>query len=239
MMKIAIAAVLLCILGSCLINDLDDSETVIQLKKEAAGTEIRISVEKGEEWAHIQGIGPFRVWVYPQMVLWAEDSDGNYIETLYISDADGKYNRHAGKQKMGAEFFRQCFPVWASAFTGSGGSLPSKEAPFPDSLTSATAQSSFRLDTRLESFDGPMRLYGEINKSGDNNGTYHEGNNDWAGQPSIIYSVEIPSAPAPGVFPMRPVGHGGLIADAPRIYGDLSGIDSALEIVAGIEVSFP
>ena len=238
-MKIRMCAVLLCILAGCLINDLDDSETVIRLKEEFAGTEIGITVEKGKEWAHTHGLGPFRVWVYPQMVFWAEDGDGNFLETLYISDADGKYNRHAAKEEMGPEFFRQCFPVWAAAFTGSGGTLPSNQSPFPDSLTSATPQSSFRLYTKLGASHGPIRLYGEINKSGDYNEIYHKDNSDWVGQPSIIYTVEIPAVPEPGVFSMQPVGHGGLIADAPRIYGDLSGIDSALEIVAGIEVSFP
>jgi hypothetical protein len=100
--------------------------------------------------------------------------------------------------------------------------------------------SSFTVKTSVDPRPQGFTVLVEINKSGDVNEIYTEKDNGWAGQPSVIYRAQIdPEAGDRAVHRLSIAGHGGRLADAPAIHPDLSGLDTALEQVSEITVSFP
>lgn len=179
--------------------------------------------------------GPFIFNVLPQFAIWTEDDAGRLVETLYVTGADFRGMRHAEKNEKQAEFFAQILPFWSARVTSSGAPLPSKANPYPDAITSATPTGPTTLVTALTGSVGAaaaVTVYLEINKSGDSNSTFRA-DNDPAGQPSLIYAGHLGA----GATRLELIGHGGRLPDEPAVYTDLSGFDTALELVASIVVT--
>ncbi len=225
-------------LGGCVMNRISDTPQTITLNRTVKGAPIRVDIVPGKEWSRRMQAGPFIFNVLPQIVIWAEDDQGRLLDTLYITGADGKGSRHAGKKSKGAAFYAECFPVWASRLQAAGGVLPGPGNPYPDTVTSATPSAGFAVLTRLPFSGRPFTLCLEINKSGDTNDTFTKENNDWAGQPSLIYRAVITEAGSGGTYTMEPIGHGGRIGETPAVHPDLSGFDTALEQVREIKIRF-
>ena len=251
-------------------NKMDHTHKTIVLEQKSNGMPIQVTIIKDTAFSARMRLGPVIFNVLPQIVIWTEDSLGQLMETVYITGADFKKMRHAGKNKKGALFFSECFPVWASRVKAAGKELPSKEKPYTDAVTSATPQSSFTVQTRLRQavktqaevkelypnfnwdkymsnigldYTGDINVrqpnfFAEINKSGDLNAVYNKENNDWVGQPSIVYSVKVPEIQPGLVCSLHSVGHGGKIQDPPAIYSDLSDFDTALKQVRAIAITF-
>ncbi len=225
-------------LSGCVMNRLSDKPQTITLNRTLQGAPVRLEVEPGNEWSRRMRAGPFIFNVLPQIAIWAEDGQGRLLETVYVTGAGRKGFRHAGKKQKGALFYEECFPVWASRLKAAGGTLPGPDNPYPDTVTSATPTNAFTLLTSLPLPAASFSLYLEINKSGDTNRTYTQENNDWAGQPSLIYRAVIDQPRRGGSHTMELIGHGGRIGEAPAVHPDLSGFDTALEQVRRISVRF-
>jgi hypothetical protein len=225
-------------LGGCVMNRVSDAPQTITLNRTVQGTPVRLDIEPGRAWSRRMQAGPFIFNVLPQIVIWAEDEQGRLLDTVYITGADGKGIRHVGKKGKGAAFYSECFPVWASRLQAAGGALPGPDNPYPDTVTSATPTAAFTVLTRLPFAGRSFALYLEINQSDDRNDTYSKENNDWAGQPSLIYRVVIQEPESGGTYAMEPIGHGGRIGETPAVHPDLSGLDTALEQVREIKISF-
>jgi len=223
--------------SGCVMNKLDDSPKTIVVRENSEGMSISLDVDTGEEWASRMQAGPFIFNILPQMAIWIADEQGRYLETLWVTGADFKKMKHAQKNGSGPAFFADCLPVWASRLQAAGKSLPSKENPYPDTVTSATPMGDFTLETKTTS-GVPMILYAEVNKSGDTSSFYTEDANDWVGQPSLIYMVEIRETGKVGALRMELSGHGGLLEQEPGIYFDLSGFETAVRQIDKITVSF-
>lgn len=235
LLGLVLAVAVLC---GCVMNRLSEKPQTITLRRKVQGTSIRLDVVPGEEWSRRMQAGPFIFNVLPQIVIWAENDQGRLIDTLYITGADGKGFRHAGKKQKGAAFYRECFPVWASRLESAGGVLPGKDNPYPDTITSATPSGRFTLLSRLPFPEQSFTLFLEINQSDDTNDTYTKQNNGWAGQPSLIYRVAIEAPGSAVKYTMKPIGHGGRLGDVPAVYADLSGFDTALRQVRETTISF-
>ena len=225
------------ILNGCMMNKLHPEKTILNLHIPSRGKAVRIDILKGEEASALMKAGPFRFNILPQIVIWAEDETGHLLQTLYITGADYKKMRHAGKSKEGKQFYRECFPLWAFRLEAAGGTLPSKDNPYPDTVTSATPHGDFSLLTGWETDLNPTRLFLEINQSADENAFFSEEKNDWAGQPALVYSCEIPVSGH--TVTMELAGHSGLMGSKPALYPDLTGFDTALYQIREIKVSFP
>jgi hypothetical protein len=238
MIKVVITiCIVLIMFTGCVVNELDDSHQTIILSKEIQGREVTIEVIKGENYSELMGIGPVKFNVIPQTVVWVETMEGEYIETLYITGAHGVKFNHGKKGELGENFYVKCLPVWASRVKAKGANLPSKENPYTTAVTSATPMSSFTAKTTLKETIYPFKILLEINKSGDDNNTYNKNNNDWAGQPSLIYSAVISDNTYNQTFYLQLIGHGGMLKDQTDIYDDLSGFDSALTQLQQIRVT--
>ncbi len=221
----------------CTVNKLDDSHQTINLDKTAEGNAIVIEVTKGENYVEEMGVGPVKFNVIPQTAIWAETLTGEFIETLYITGAHGVGFHHGKKGELGETFYKKCLPVWAAKVISSGAKLPSNENKYTRAVTSATPMSDFTVRTFMENREFPIKILLEINKSGDDNVTYNKGNNDWAGQPSLIYAKTITGSTEKQTFYLELIGHGGMLKDKPSIYSDLSGFDSALTQINKIKIT--
>ncbi|MBI9109287.1 MAG: hypothetical protein JEZ04_21250 [Spirochaetales bacterium] len=230
-----IAAVLL--FSGCVMNKLDNTPQAIVLRAVSGGTGLEIDVSAGEQWASRMQAGPFIFNVLPQMAIWLEDGNGEYVETLYVTGADFKKLRHAAKNGDGAGFFSECLPYWASRVESAGEALPSKENPYPDTITSATPMGDFTLDTMTAS-EAPIVIFAELNKSGDENAFFTKEANGWAGQPSLIYRADIRKLQAGDTVKLKLEGQGGMLGVKAGIFSDLNGFDTALKQVREITVSF-
>jgi hypothetical protein len=198
---------------------------------------VTISIERGPHWTHVAPAGPVRFNVLPQIVLWVEGSDGTLVDTLYVTGALGGRMTHAGKKRKGTLFWQECCPAWSKRVLDAGRPLPSYEAPYPDSVTSATPHSSFVVRTKLPAGCESFTVYAEVNKSGDYNDVFTKERTDWIGQPSIVYSAAVASAKPGTACLLKPVGFGDASA-VQQINSDLAGIDTALDIVREIKIEF-
>ena len=224
--------ILTAVLAGCVMNRVSTDPQTIVLR-EVAGSALRVEIEPGAHWISRMQAGPFIFNVLSQFAIWTEDDAGNLVETLYVTGADFSRARHAKKRELQAEFFSQSLPVWSALTEANGSSLPSKTNPYPDSITSATPTGHATLVTSQTAAVEAMMIYLEINKSGDANETFSEADNDWAGQPSLVYAARLGA----GSTRLELAGHGGRLGDEPAVYADLSGFDTALEQVASIVVT--
>lgn len=223
----------------CEMNTIEKGEKTILLREEMKGTRLTISVTKGDAFSDRMQAGPFIFNVIPQIVIWTEDAEGTPIETLYITGAEYAKMRHAGKEKMGEAFYRECFPIWASRMDAKKKALPSKERPYTDAVTSATPTSDFSVNTVL-SGDTTAVIMCEVNKSSDYNATYTQETSGWVGQPSVLYSAKITNTAKGATYTMRFIGHSGTVSNvsSPTLSPDRKGITTADAQLRAIHVTF-
>ncbi len=221
--------------SGCVMNKLDTSYTVIQLD-DSAERLLTIDTDTGDEWSSQMHIGPFIFNVLPQMAVWLENAEGELVQTLYVTGADFTEVNHSAKNEDGEAFYSECLPFWSFKLKNSGSRLPCREYPYPDTLTSATPMADFSLETSTDELPSATRVFAELNKSDDVNAVYTEDNNDWAGQPSIIYSADISCIEKGQSVSLSLVGHGGSLDENPGLYTDLTGIDSAAEMIEAIKI---
>lgn len=235
---IGLLFIFLTLITSCAINRIRDKKTVITLDKGRTGNPVTISLERGPDWSHQFRPGPFVIHIYPQMVFWLENESGEFLETLYVSGANGDYKNNSTKRRLDSEFFRLSFPVWAASLKQAGKELPSYKKPYTDSVTSATPQSSFDLKMNLGELPDSFKILFEINKSNDFNAVYTQDNSSWVGQPSVVYAVEIDKIKPDSTYYFEPAGHGSKLSETPEFVAGFEGIDTALELVEKIRVVF-
>lgn len=228
----------LILITSCAINRIRDEKTVIMLDKGRTGNPVTLTLERGPNWTHEYRPGPFVIHIYPQGVFWLESGTGEFMETLYISGADGDYGNNSTKRKLDSEFFRRCFPVWAGRMAEVNQPLPTKERPYTDAVTTATPQSGFDLKMNLGEIPDKVKILFEINKSNDFNIVYTKDNSGWVGQPSVVYAVEIDEIKPDSIYYFEAVGHGSRLSEKHEFVEGFEGMDSALELVEGITVKF-
>jgi hypothetical protein len=141
-----------------------------------------------------------------QIVIWIEDGDGNYIETIFITDfigRDGGGNRTDNPDiDYGTGNRWSAFPIWAhkrnviDTTYGLDNLYPPSEsqASYPDDLdavSGATPTSGIQTKTlELSELEyGEYKCWIEVNKSFDNN-DYHD-YSYYRGQPSLVWNVTV------------------------------------------------
>lgn len=205
------------------------------------GIEIEISFVAGRAHNH------------PTFAIWLEDVNGNLLQTVFVTrsvatgyfsygDAgSGKWMRQPGRSIRPA-----ALPVWLHKREGAEEDeiMPTPEKPVADAYSGATPKSSFNLNVKSKSFiPDQFRVFVEINQPWDWNKAWYNNrfpdNFDYrsSAQPSLIYAVDINRRnPMPEYF-LNPVGHGHPAGDDGRIYTDISGHTTALDIFKQIKVT--
>lgn len=214
------------------------SET-LRTNQDAGGTPLSLVFTKGEHHN------------YPLMVVWTEDTDGKFIETLYVAQSIGTgIYQHGqadkGKWKPGPIRRPAALPYWGhkrGIKASDGLYIPDPDSQMPDAITGATPQDNFILETKTaKEMDKPFKVLLEINQSWDwneywtNNKYPDDENYKTSSQPSVVYSATIDPSKAGRKIELKPVGHGHYAGANGELNEDLSTLTTALEIAEKITV---
>lgn len=207
--------------------------------------DMEIRIESGENWLHdyplFLGLSKKNP---PQFAIWAEDTDGNYLTTIY---ATYKIATEGWKSNKGNRR-KEALPYWCysrGVVYDDGLMLPTKEKPLEDGITGATPKSDKTVQLRLSGHSGPVVIKAEFNHSLDFNDVYpkdaqngdscYSGGKEGSGQPAVIYSVTV--YPDTEYAELELIGHSSPDGSNGKVYRDISGLTSALGIVKRITVT--
>ncbi|MCF2949390.1 hypothetical protein L0668_14820 [Paraglaciecola aquimarina] len=178
----------------------------------------------------------------PQMAVWMETIEGQYIDTLYVT---GKISSSGfGETDTGPTRRPEALPYWSHSRgiqEDDGYFAPVANNADLDGVTSATPKNDSLIALTAPQM-GKYRLMLEINRSYDFNDYYSKdrfpedpiySGDGSSGQPSLIYSVTIDSA-SPGKYLLELIGHGHHSGQNGDLYSDLSNISSAKDILSFI-----
>jgi hypothetical protein len=200
-----------------------------------------IDFEKGENHNH------------PLMAIWAEDVNGKYIETFFVSQSIGKgvFDKvigGGGKWLPGPVRRPAALPYWAhkrGVKESDGLYIPTPQTPMPDAIAGATPRKNFRLVATpvTPNFPRIFHLLLEINQSWDWNSYWtnskfpDEPEYKTSSQPSVVYSAFINLDDATVTYNLNPIGHGHYAGKTGELFTDLSTLTTALEIAKRITVT--
>lgn len=204
-----------------------------------SGTLIELDFQKGKSHNH------------PLFAIWLADSNGKYIQTLYVSKSIGKgefehVNRGLGKWEAGKIQRPATLPYWAhqrNILNEFGNYIPSSEKPLIDAYTGATPGSSFTMTLSPDApLDGVYYIYLELNQSWDWNEFWT--NNKYPGdkeyktssQPALVYCASINSKEPGKKVNLVPIGHSHYSGADGSLNSDLSSLTTALKIADKISV---
>jgi hypothetical protein len=203
------------------------------------GTTLVFTFEKGKEYNH------------PLFAVWLADENGNYIQTLYVSESIGKgvfsrISRQSGQWMPGEIQRPAALPYWVhqrNVKNEFGGLLPTSKNPVPDAYTGATPKNSFILQVKtVKPLDGKYKVMFEINQSWDWNEFWHNDkypqNPEYktSSQPALVYSADIDTKITTIEYLMKPVGHSHYAGDDGSLNTNLSTLTTALRIAKRISV---
>jgi hypothetical protein len=190
---------------------------------------------------------------HPSFVLWAENTDGKFIQTLFISRAVGTsvYDHgdpSSGNWKPGEIRRPATLPYWAhrrNIKASDGLFVPSLENPVPDAYTGATPAGDFGIYTRFDA--QPPRQFSilfEINQTWDwneywTNNKYPD-NEEYktSCQPALVYMVEVDLDNPKPQYELKPIGHSHYAGETGELFKDLSTITTALDIIEHLTIKF-
>lgn len=219
--------------------------STIYTKLTQTGQKLSIDIKAGEHYsgpgAVIMGVTTTAV---PQMAMWVESFEGEYLETLYVTKKASN-SSYIGSIFGGEEVRRpEALPHWSHSrgvVSEDGLLMPSSAQPLADALTGATPLTSFDLRTVTSTKLERIVVKLEINRSFDFNDFYHEkaypddpiysGSGNSA-QPSLVYSVAIDLSSKQPYYFLSLVGRGHHSGRDGDIHTDLSGISTAKQMIA-------
>lgn len=217
----------------------NDAYIKFETNVNGSGNEFEIDFQKGPEF------------YYPLFAIWIEDIDGNYIQTLYVSQsiAKGIFNYGKVKDKNWVKDSKRrpaALPYWGhkrGIKADDGLFIPTPEKPIADAYTGATPQNSFVLITKSdENLPNKFSILLEINQSWDwnsywtNNKFPDDEDYKTSSQPALVYKADIDLESAKESYNLQLIGHSHYSGKDGNLYNDLNTITTAKEIVEKISV---
>ncbi len=198
---------------------------------------------------------------YPQMAIWLENTAGQLIETLFVTEATAKGQFSAGRTKENFKQFDRtattvgklarvdALPYWShkrGILESDGFYSPSPSSPLPDAITGATPSGNFILNASTENEQDKFKILFEVNVAFDDNeyfseydfpdDTIYHSSTGQLGQPSLIFEALVNTNQSNKYFLLNPIGHGHHSAQNGILYQDLSKLTTALGIVERVLV---
>ena len=222
-------------------REIENELMTINTTPESPVREIKIEFIKGETFNH------------PSFAIWTEDLEGDYIETLYVTEyvAKGKFGYGEiepgrWKNEPGEARRPATLPYWAhkrNIKAPDGLYIPSPETPVPDAVTTATPKVDFILKTATSySRNAKFRVLMEINQAWDSNSYWtnsqYPDNNDYFGslQPALVYAVTVDPVNPEDEYHLNPIGHSHPTGASGKLFTDLTTLTTAKEIAHKIIV---
>jgi hypothetical protein len=205
----------------------------------APGTDLSIQFTRGSEFN------------YPLMAIWVEDEQGNFIQTLYVSESIGKGifehgDASTGKWMPGPVMRPAALPYWShrrGIINSSGFYLPDTEHPIPDAYTGPTPPGNFVLNTKIENQNlRKFKVFLEINQTWDwneywtNNKYPDDKEYKTSCQPALVYMTSVDLDSGVKSYEMTVIGHSHYSGKTGELFADISTMTTALNIVKTIRV---
>lgn len=188
---------------------------------------------------------------HPSFVLWAEDMDGTFLQTLFISQAIGTGvfehgDPSSGKWAPGEIRRPASLPYWShrrGIKAPDGLYVPSSENPIADAYTGATPPGDFSIHVRFDRQPPRrVRIFFEINQTWDWNEYWT--NNKYPGdeeyktscQPALVYSCEMDLDNPQPEYALKTIGHSHYAGKNGDLYPDLGTLSTALEIISSLSI---
>lgn len=202
---------------------------------------LQISFQKGESFNH------------PTFSIWVEDMDGNYIESLFVTQyvATGIFgNADGGKgnwsSEAGESIRPAALPYWSrkrNVISRDSVYTPTPENPVTDAVTGATPTNSFEMTVPITFHSQTkFKVLFEINQSWDWNEYWtnnkYPNNSDYktSSQPSLVYEAELDWKNPEVLTNMTAIGHGHYSGKDGSLTTDLSTLTTALSIAKQIQI---
>lgn len=241
MKALAIILITILVTGCTSNRNLSSEKEILATHPEQINTWLEIEMVAGKNHNH------------PSFAIWIEDLEGNYIETLYVTQfvAKGKFaygEIRPGKWKNEPEEIRRpaSLPYWSykrNIKAADGLYIPSSETAVPDALTGATPKGNFTLKTGSKvSSDQKFRVLFEINQPWDSNDFWtnnkftDDANYKISLQPALVYAVTIDPKSSAKEYFLNPIGHSHPSGKTGELFTDLTTLTTAKEIAEKISV---
>lgn len=191
-----------------------------------SGARFALELEPGPHYAKEARVLWYTYTVWPQVAVWLETPEGEYVDTLYVTEV-AVTGRYRAAPKNGRP---EALPVWFH--------LDKEPVDAVSSATTvgATVRYGNDLAARLPAGRYVVKL--EANRSYDWNGTYTKKNAGVNGQPSLIYAAAIEIGAEAKEAQFQPVGRGSVDGQDGKIRAGLEGIDTALGLFSSLKISY-
>lgn len=239
-----------------------------QQAKEAARGRIVVTVKEGEGWLHTFSFGGRgTVSARPQMAFWLEDTQGNFVATVYVTHKAATEDWGIPRGLEPVQPTRpSALPVWShkhreigvvpmSTCAACHARRKAKDKstagdPALDAITSATPEAGFTREWVVPAavMPGTYIVRAEINHSLDWNDTYREGTAEtdpnWSGgragsgQPSVVWQGTIQIGGEAADATLKPVGHGHPSGATGDVSPELKTLTTALHIVDAVSARY-
>lgn len=195
---------------------------------------LTVTVEEGPEYLHKLKLLPLiRIKSPPQLAVWTETPDGEFLETLYVTRRAGEQSwRSAPLDKTPSDEISrpEALPVWQHRARG-------EEL---DGRTGATPKEGYGIASRVSRDE--IRVFLEVNHSTDFNNRFpkeappessgYSGGPWGSGQPSLIYGALLEGGGR--VVELELLGHGSPDGSNGGIHPTMTGITSARGIIGSV-----
>jgi hypothetical protein len=194
-----------------------------------SGSRLSIDLVPGPYYEKKVNLVVYSYTVWPQVAVWLETAEGEYVDTLYATEVvvTGKYN---AAPKTGRP---EALPVWSAI-------VASAKRPVDAVTSPTTVGSDVRygndIVSRLPAGRYLVKL--ETNRSYDWNATYTKANSGVNGQPSLVYEAALDIGGSGATVPFVPVGTGSVDGSNGIIRKGIDGIDTALELFSAMTVTY-
>lgn len=220
---------------------LPETTEIISTSPEMINTKLELNLTAGKYHNH------------PSFAIWVEDLDGNYIETLYVTQyfakgvfAHGEIQEGQWKNEPGEVRRPAALPYWShkrNIKANDGLYAPAPETAVPDALTGATPKGNFILNTGTKLGDDmKFKVLFEVNQAWDSNDYWTNSKfpDDFdyktSLQPALIYEAAIDPKSSKTEYMLNVVGHSEASGKTGELFTDLSTITTAKEIFSKILV---
>ena len=183
----------------------------------------------------------------PQIVVWMETLEGNYIDTLYITGKTSNSSYRSQDPEIDVVRRPEALPYWShkrGIIASDGLYTPDPHNSDLDGITAATPKVDYQVKMNAPRM-GRFKLMVEVNRSYDFNEYYSKARfpddavysgTGSSGQPSLIYETEIDSE-SPTQYLLNLVGHGHHSGQDGVLYEDLDKVTTAKQILEFIVVN--
>jgi hypothetical protein len=212
---------------------------IITTNANAQGNKITVRFTRGSNFANAKQFLFGKFTITPQIAVWAEDTQGRYLQTLYVTRKFAKQDWGIMLHNKDSCFRTSSLPYWLNKYVHAGNAAPTTNKPLPDAVTAATPTGSFDINTMLNTPALPVVICVEINSSFDYNSAFGPKRKASSinGQPAVVYKARAgENLRLYPVVSMKLAGHSGETGADSLLYKDVSGLTTAQNIFSCINV---